>query len=216
MTYSRTSSEQDGRTPPDFGSSASTLVSSYLLRKSLLRRRPSSPPAQLAPVLVQLRHFGTIRSRVGPFQKVPSKGCECFKHEKVCLARFRPVQEFDVGDSDVFWQWEALLGHLQIGLVQGKTLLGFYSPGRLILLRCLHLQIPLGILATPHLFFSGGPSFSASFASRRIPFLSASFVSGLFSWGPLPQWHTPLCVCRGLTSVQRESPYTQPLRIAFE
>ena len=68
----------------------------------------------------------------------------------------------------------------------------------------------------PPFFFSGGPSLSASFASRRIPFLSASFVSGLFSWGPLPQWHTPLCVCRGLTSVQRESPYTQPLRIAFE
>ena len=77
----------------------------------------------------------------------------------MCLARFRPVQEFDVGDSDVFWQWEALLGHLQIGLVQGKTLLGFYSPGRLILLRCLHLQIPLGILATPHLFFRGGLPF---------------------------------------------------------
>ena len=42
----------------------------------------SSSSAQLAPVLVQLRHFGTIRSRVGPFQKVPSKGRECFSMKK--------------------------------------------------------------------------------------------------------------------------------------
>ena len=49
----------------------------------LLRRCPSSSPAQLAPVfLVQMWHFGAIGSRVGPFQKVPSKGRECFSMKK--------------------------------------------------------------------------------------------------------------------------------------
>jgi hypothetical protein len=59
-----------------------TLYFFYPHKPLLLRRRPSSPPAKLAPVLLQLRHFGTIRSRVGPFQKVPSKGCECFSMKK--------------------------------------------------------------------------------------------------------------------------------------
>jgi hypothetical protein len=108
---------------------------------ALLRRRPSSPPAQLAPVLVQLRHFGTIRSRVGPFQKVSSKGCDCFSMKK-CAWQDSNQSKSPTSATPTYFgsgKLEALPGHLQIGLVKGKALLGFCSPGSLIPLCCLHL-----------------------------------------------------------------------------
>ena len=91
---------------------------------------------------------------------------------------------------------EIITGPFENWSCAGGSITGICSSGRLILLCCLHLQIPLDILATPMRgFFGGGRSLSASFASRRSSFLSASFVSGLFFLGATSAVaHTAVCL----------------------